>query len=105
MCQKPLKKIVARNHTSHEKVINFFWFTMLIWLKNRSPKFHRKKITGSAKNAKNAFSRRRGRRSKKSTFSKLAEILQKDREYKTVLDLLVPFFSKMIISEVIKALS
>ena len=54
-----------------------------------------KKITGSARNAKNAVLRRRGRRSKKSTFSELAEILAVNREDKTGLDFVTSFFSKL----------
>ena len=72
----------------------FFYMLCSFSEKNRSPKFRWKKITGSARNVKNAFLRRRGRRSKKSTFSKLAETLAVYRQHKTGLDFLIPFFSK-----------
>ena len=61
------------------KFPGFFHGQAILVKKNRSPKFRRKKISGTRQTAKNSKTRRRGRRSKKTTFSKMAEIFSVDR--------------------------
>ena len=95
MRQTPLKQNLAKKDTKNEKVITFFLVLSIFGEKNRSPKLRRKIFTGSARNAKNAFLRRRGRRSKKLTFSKLAEIFWVDSQNKMTLDFCVPFYEKI----------
>ena len=61
------------------KFPGFFHGKAILVKKNRSPKFWQKKISGTRQTAKTANLRRRGRRSKKLTFFKMAEILSVDR--------------------------